>query len=131
MVIGQAIQSIADKLSCIIARPAIRRLTACALLACVVFAGIGGKPAMARYAAIVVDAGNGRVLYGRNMDHRLYPASLTKIMTLYLTFEALDTGRITMNQALKVSRRAAGQTPTKLGLKRGKSIRVEDALAPE
>ncbi len=128
MVIGQAIQSIADKLSRIIARPAIRRLTAGALMACVIFAVIGGKPTMARYAAIVVDADNGRVLYGRNMDHRLYPASLTKIMTLYLTFEALDTGRITMNQPLKVSRRAAGQTPTKLGLRRGRTITVEDAI---
>lgn len=128
MVFGRVFQSIFYKLPRGVVTPAIRRLAAFTLASCVVFALIGGAPASARYAAIVVDADTGRVLYGRNMDQRLYPASLTKIMTLFLTFEALDTGRLGMNQRLKVSRRAAGQTPTKLGLKRGKSIRVEDAI---
>ncbi len=84
--------------------------------------------AEARYAAIVMDSRTGEVLYSRNADNRLYPASLTKIMTLYMTFEALNRGQLRMDQKLPVSARAAGQTPTKLGLKRGGSITVKDAV---
>jgi len=84
--------------------------------------------AFARYASIVMDSRTGDVLYSRNADKRLYPASLTKIMTLYMTFEALSTGKLKIHQKLKVSARAAGQTPTKLGLKRGSYITVKDAM---
>ena len=84
--------------------------------------------AQARYAALVIDADSGRVLYEVNADTRNYPASLTKMMTLYLLFEALEEGRLTADQPLTVSRRAAGMPASKLGLKRGQSIRVEDAI---
>ncbi len=85
-------------------------------------------PAFARYAAIVVDAETGAVLHEENANTRNFPASLTKMMTLYLAFEALDRGTLTLGQKLKVSRRAAGQAPSKLGLERGSTITVEDAI---
>ena len=81
-----------------------------------------------KYAAIVVDADSGRVLYERFADKPLYPASLTKMMTLYLTFEALETGRITKNQRIWVSSHAASMSPSKLGLQPDTNIRVEDAI---
>ncbi len=84
--------------------------------------------AAARYSAIVVDAGTGEVLFARSADSRRYPASLTKMMTLYLTFEALEAGTLKIDQALPVSRRAAGQTPSKLGLAEGTRITVRDAM---
>lgn len=84
--------------------------------------------AQARYAAIVMDSRTGEVLYARNADDRLYPASLTKIMTLYMTFDALKRGKLRLDQRLPVSARAAGQAPTKLGLKKGETITVQDAI---
>ena len=81
-----------------------------------------------RYASIVVDANTGRILHGENIDRRVYPASLTKMMTLYMTFEALQRGKLKLNQRLKVSRRAAGQTPSRLGLRAGQRITVKDAI---
>ena len=68
------------------------------------------------------------MLYSRNADTRNYPASLTKMMTLYLTFDALESGSLRLDEALKVSRRAAGQAPSKLGLAVGSSISVENAI---
>ncbi|WP_413203381.1 serine hydrolase [Rhodospirillum sp. A1_3_36] len=82
----------------------------------------------AGYASIVVDAETGTVLHARNADTRNYPASLTKMMTLYLLFEAMDQGKFTTSSRLKVSARAASQPPTKLGLKQGSTIKVEDAI---
>ena len=84
--------------------------------------------AEARYAAVVMDSRTGEVLYSRNADDRLYPASLTKIMTLYMTFDALQRGKLRLDQKLPVSARAAGQAPTKLGLKKGQQITVRDAM---
>ncbi len=84
--------------------------------------------AEARYASIVVDASTGEVLYSRNANSRRYPASLTKMMTLYMAFEALEDGKLRLDQKLKVSKRAAGQTPSKLGLGAGTTIRAEDAI---
>ncbi len=84
--------------------------------------------AFARYAAIVLDADTGRVLHAANPDTRKYPASLTKMMTLYLVFEALETRRLKLDQRLPVSARAAGMAPSKLGVKRGESISVETAI---
>lgn len=88
----------------------------------------GGAPAHAGYAAIVLDAENGRVLHSRNADTRNFPASLTKMMTLYMVFEALDERRVTLDQRLTISRRAAGQAPSKLGLKAGETITVRQAI---
>jgi D-alanyl-D-alanine carboxypeptidase len=84
--------------------------------------------AAARYASIVVDADSGQVLHAVNADTRNYPASLTKMMTLYMLFEQLEKGAMTLDQALPVSKRAAGMPPSKLGLKQGGSIKVEDAI---
>ncbi len=97
-------------------------------VAVAVFVTVAAEAAQAKYASIVVDVESGEVLYSRNADTRNYPASLTKMMTLYLTFEALDTGSLRLDEALKVSRRAAGQAPSKLGLAAGSSISVENAI---
>jgi D-alanyl-D-alanine carboxypeptidase len=82
----------------------------------------------APYADIVVDANSGNVLHSTNPDAQRHPASLTKIMTLYLLFEQLEAGKLKLDSQLKVSGEAAGQMPTKLGLKPGTTIQVEDAI---
>src|SRR5262245_20803750 len=82
----------------------------------------------APYADIVVDANTGTVLHSTNPDAQRHPASLTKIMTLYLLFEQLETGKLKLDSQLKVSAEAAGQMPTKLGLKPGSRLAVEDAI---
>ncbi len=84
--------------------------------------------ANSKYASIVVDARTGQVLRQRNADKRLYPASLTKMMTLYLAFEAIDRGIYTMESLLTVSRVASNEPASKLGLKRGSTISMRDAL---
>ena len=76
----------------------------------------------------MIDAGNGEVLYRANADDPKYPASLTKMMTLYLTFEALQKKRIKLGQYFPISRKAASQPPTKLDLKAGRKIRIEHAI---
>jgi D-alanyl-D-alanine carboxypeptidase len=81
-----------------------------------------------RYAAYVIDVTNGKVLFSRYADARRYPASLTKIMTLYLVFEDLDAGRIRKDTPLKVSKNASVQAPSKLGLKPGQTITVDQAI---
>lgn len=86
------------------------------------------RPAPDRYASIVIDAYSGRVLSERNADKLLYPASLTKMMTLYLVFDALESGALAKNQRIPVSFRAARQQPSRLGLEPGATIRVEDAI---
>lgn len=84
--------------------------------------------AQARYASIVIDYETGRVLSEQGADERRHPASLTKIMTLYLVFEALDQGRIALNTRWTVSEFAAGQSPTKLGLDAGDRVTVRDVI---
>jgi len=79
-------------------------------------------------AALVADMDTGRVLYQENANELNYPASLTKIMTLYLTFDALEHGRLNLNDYLIVSQSAANAEPVKLGLPAGSKIRVEDAI---
>ncbi|MDQ0464069.1 D-alanyl-D-alanine carboxypeptidase (penicillin-binding protein 5/6) [Caulobacter ginsengisoli] len=81
-----------------------------------------------KYAAIVVDANTGEVLYAKSADSPRFPASITKVMTLYLTFEALSEGRIHASDMITVSARAAAQAPTKLGLRPGEQISVDDAM---
>jgi len=85
-------------------------------------------PTLERDAAIVVDGATGKVLYSRNPDEERYPASLTKMMTLYLLFEALDKGTFKLSSQLTASTHAAAQFPTKLGLKPGDTIDVETAI---
>jgi len=79
-------------------------------------------------AAIVVDANSGRVLYGRNEHEQRHPASVTKVMTLYLLFEQLERGRLRLDSPLMISSHAAAQAPSKLGLSPGETIEVEDAI---
>jgi D-alanyl-D-alanine carboxypeptidase len=81
-----------------------------------------------RYASIVVDANTGATLRQANADSPRHPASLTKIMTLYLLFERIEAGKLKLSTPLAVSAEAASQAPTKLGLKPGQSITVEDAI---
>ena len=80
------------------------------------------------YAAIVVDDKSGRVLHEVSADDPRHPASLTKIMTLYLLFEQLEAGKLKLDTALPVSAQAAIQRPTKLGLKADQTLKVEDAI---
>jgi len=80
------------------------------------------------YAAIVLDANSGNVLHSAKADELRHPASLTKIMTLYLLFERLEAGKLRLDSPLPVSEHASAQAPTKLGLKPGQSIEVEDAI---
>jgi D-alanyl-D-alanine carboxypeptidase len=80
------------------------------------------------YADIVIDAKTGSVLHQSNPDSPRHPASLTKVMTLYLLFERLESGRITLDTQMEVSQEASIQAPTKLGLKPGSTLRVEDAI---
>lgn len=81
-----------------------------------------------RYSSIVIDAGTGAVLSAVNADERRYPASLVKVMTIYMVFEALRDRRITLNQLVPVSSHAASMAPTKLGLVPGTRITVEQAV---
>jgi len=80
------------------------------------------------YAAIVVDDKSGFVLHEVSADDPRHPASLTKIMTLYLLFEQLEAGTLALDIPLQISTRAAMQNPTKLGLKANQTIKVEDAI---
>ncbi|MFK8036317.1 MAG: serine hydrolase [Hyphomicrobiales bacterium] len=85
--------------------------------------------ANSKYAGIVIDVKTGKILYSDNANNLRYPASLTKIMTLYMLFGELEAGRSSLNTRMKVSKRAAGQAPSKLGLKVGSTIRVKDAIS--
>lgn len=86
------------------------------------------RPVSAGTSSIMVNAEDGSVMYEANADERRYPASLTKLMTLYITFNALENGHIKLNDKLKVSRTAAGRSPSKLGVKAGSTISVKDAI---
>ena len=78
--------------------------------------------AAAPYAAYVIDARTGEVLHSRNADTRLHPASLTKMMTLYIAFEAIRNGEITLDTKVRISSQAAAEQPSKLGLRTGQRI---------
>lgn len=81
-----------------------------------------------KYASIVMDAETGAILSQSHADKKLHPASLTKIMTLLLVFDALERGDIRLRDRVRISRHAANMVPSKLGLPVGSSIRVEDAI---
>ena len=76
----------------------------------------------APYAAMVIDARTGEVLHSRNADTRLHPASLTKMMTLYIAFEAVRNGEITLDTPVRITKKAASEPPSKLGLRTGQTI---------
>ncbi len=82
------------------------------------------KAIAAPYAAFVIDARDGKVLHARNADTRLHPASLTKMMTLYIAFEAIKHGEISLDTKVKISKNAAAEPSSKLGLKAGQRIKL-------
>lgn len=84
--------------------------------------------AWARYSSIVLDAETGTILSEYDADSQNYPASLTKMMTLYLTFEQLEQGKLRLDQRFTVSAHAANQAPSKLGLEPGDTIAVRDLI---
>ncbi|WP_292171734.1 serine hydrolase [Brevundimonas sp.] len=108
------------------------------LLSLALIAGLAFTPAAtppvaqsgdnSRYAAIVVDAETGEVLFARNADARRYPASITKLMTLYLAFESLSKGDVKLTDTLTISIRAASEPPSKLGLAAGQTISLDNAM---
>ncbi|MBL4812985.1 MAG: D-alanyl-D-alanine carboxypeptidase [Rhodobacteraceae bacterium] len=99
-------------------------------MAFVLFAGalapLTGKAAP--YAAMVVDARTGEVLHSRNADTRLHPASLTKMMTLYIAFQAVQRGEISLDTEVRITAAAANEPPSRLGLRAGQTIRLRYLL---
>lgn len=105
---------------------ALRWAFLCICLIGVSFAG--SKSHAAPYAAMVMDARTGEVLHSRNADTRLHPASLTKMMTLYIAFQAVQRGEITLDTEVKITANAASEPPSKLGLRRGQTIKLRYLL---
>ncbi|MFD1326615.1 D-alanyl-D-alanine carboxypeptidase [Mycoplana ramosa] len=97
-------------------------------LAVAVAASAGTAQANPKYAGIVIDAKTGKVLYSEAPDEQRYPASLTKMMTIYLTFEALEAGKIRKDTLVPVSKNAAQEPPSKLGVRPGSKLTVEQAI---
>lgn len=86
------------------------------------------KPATASTSSIIIDAESGDILSSSNADELRYPASLTKVMTLYITFDALNKGIIKLDDDLKVSRHAANMAPSRLGLRPGETVKVKTCI---
>lgn len=104
-------------------RDSVRRLARIMVYGFLCFAMALGAQA-APYAAMVIDARSGKVLHSRNADTRLHPASLTKMMTLYVAFDAVERGEISLDTVVTISSRAAAEPPSKLGLKAGQKIKL-------
>lgn len=105
---------------------ALRWVFLCICLIGVSFAG--SRSNAAPYAALVLDARTGEILHSRNADTRLHPASLTKMMTLYVAFQAIQRGEITLDTEVTVSANAAAEPPSKLGLRTGQKIKMRYLL---
>ncbi|WP_245413409.1 D-alanyl-D-alanine carboxypeptidase [Mangrovicella endophytica] len=105
-----------------------RTAGAAALGATILMQAPAAQAAPERYAAFVIDANNGNVLYARNADDYRYPASLTKMMTLYMLFEQIQNGRMSLSTPMKVSSYASTRAPSKLGLRPGSSLTAEEAI---
>ena len=112
----------------VLARAATVAAAAFLLAATPIAIADSAQAANKKYAAYVIDVKSGKVLFSRNGNAPRYPASLTKMMTLYMVFERLERGKLTLNSRLKVSKYAAARPPSKLGLRAGSSIRVRDAI---
>lgn len=89
---------------------------------------VGQAAEAEKYAALVMDSTTNEILHSRNADDARYPASLTKVMTLYLLFDAINAGEVSLSDRMTVSRNAAAQPPSNLKLKAGDKIKVEDAI---
>src|SRR5437764_6011708 len=103
------------------ARAVVIAIAACAA------AGLGGTPAVAE-ALLLVEVESGKVLHAENATYPWYPASVTKIMTTYVTLRAVKEGRITLDKAAPVSPAAAAQSPTKLGFPVRTLVTIDDAI---
>lgn len=103
-------------------------LTSIAIATVLSLSAATGASANSKYAAIVVDAKTGKTLFARYADSHRFPASLTKMMTLYMVFEALEHGHISKSSRIPISKNAAAEQPSKLGLKPGSTITVGDAI---
>ncbi len=98
-------------------------------LTLVIFMVLSTTTAQAQaYAALVMDARTGEVLHARNADARLHPASLTKMMTLYIVFAEIKAGRLSLDQMITISRNAAAEPPSKLGVAAGSRVSVRDLI---
>jgi D-alanyl-D-alanine carboxypeptidase len=113
---------------CVRSRFSSSPLTTLLLSLVLLVTGFSPANANSKYAAIVMDANSGKTLYAQNADSPRYPASLTKMMTLYMMFEAMASGRISRDTRIPFSRNAAAEPPTKLGVRAGGSITVETAI---
>jgi len=110
-------------------RLSLWRIFAAVFAAVLVVAPLSAEAAVPRaYAGIVVDAKTGKVLYEINADAYRYPASVSKVMTLYILFQELAAGRIKLTDQMPVSAWAASAQPTKLGLRAGSTISVDNAI---
>ena len=107
-------------------RTLILRLFGAAIFIVCAFAALSASAAT--YSGIVIDAKTGKVLYSSSADAANYPASLTKMMTLYLLFEAIEAGKISKSTRITVSEHAAAMAPSKLGIKPGGSLTAEQAI---
>jgi D-alanyl-D-alanine carboxypeptidase len=126
---------LASHQSHILSRPRLRDILVALLLAIVLVhpsvsaaRSYGGMENLRRFAGIVVDAKSGQVLYQQNADDARYPASITKVMTLYILFQELNAGHLKLTSMLNVSAFSASASPTKLGLRAGSQIAVQDAI---
>ncbi len=86
------------------------------------------QPKVPIQTSLIIDGATGKVLHAKNAKHKIYPASLTKVMTLYLLFESLEAGRINLNHKFHVSKHATQALPSKLYLKQGEKISVKDSI---
>jgi len=105
----------------------LRKLVVCTFIVCMTVVAFSA-PVHAKYASLVVDADTGEILHATNEETRNYPASLTKMMTMYMIFDRLHKKRWSLTTKLKVSRRAARQPASKLGLRAGTTITVKQAI---
>ncbi len=121
--------ALASRLVRAFSAPAARRRSQLLTLAVLVLlATTLPTSAFARYAAFVMDADTGQTLYSDHAEDQNHPASLTKMMTLYLLFEDMQLGRVNLDTKFKVTARAERQPPSSLGLRRGETISVRDAI---
>lgn len=100
------------------------QMVLCGLVAIALQFASFGQGLAAPYAALVMDARSGKVIFSENADARLNPASLTKMMTLYIVFEAIKRGEISLDTVVRISKKAASEPPSKLGLQPGQKIKL-------
>lgn len=124
---GPALTSIARNSSNLTGRAA-RIVTAGILVAFIWALALPVQASTPPTSALVMDAYSGKVLYSRNADEYRYPASLTKVMTLYLLFEGLEAKKFTLKSRITMTPKGASMPPSKLGLRAGQTISVEDAI---